>query len=217
MNILILGDSWSYSCAQDFSSKIKNFENMLLSMGHLVFNKSRYGGSNLATLTAGETLIEHTKTFFKFDLIIWFHTELLRDSIVYLGSDYEAYLNLLHWKVLSTVNRIKQKTKNTKWAIIGGHAPLHVPKDYEWADFKINDWRAELLNTKLPICHSLGHQVWLSSHSDLFGKEVLYAEQQKYDLIFNLCDANRQIFLDGVHPSNKALSSLAKQIINHIT
>jgi hypothetical protein len=217
MNILLLGDSWSYSCAQGFSAEVKNFENTLLSMGHLVFNKSRYGGSNLATLTAGETLIEHTKTFFKFDLIIWFHTELLRDSVDYLGGDYETYLNLLHRKVLLKVNRIKQKTKNTKWAIIGGHAPLHVPKDYEWADFKINDWRAELLNTKLPICHSLGHQVWLSSHSDFFGKEVMYTEQQKYDLIFNLCDTNRQIFPDGVHPSYEALSRLAKQIINHIT
>jgi len=211
-----MGDSWSYSSGQNIFTEYLNFENTLFSMGHLVFNKSIYGGSNLATLSAGETLIDSTKKILKFDLIIWFHTELLRDSVDCLCYTYEEHLHLLHSKVLSQVNLIRKKAKDAKWAIIGGHAPLYVPDDYSWADFKIDDWRAKLLNTTLPICQSLGHQVWLHDHVDVFGKQVLYSEQQKYDLISKSCEHNKQTFLDGVHPSNQSLSMLAGQIVDHV-
>lgn len=214
-----MGDSWSYSVPQRVGHlQPLNVENKLFSMGHIVFNKSIYGGANSLTLATGETLVDSTKKMFQIDLVIWFHTELLRDrfDIVTPTYDYNEYLEAIHKDTIKKVMRLRTKTSNAKWAIIGGHAPLYNPKDYDWAEFKIDDWRAELLGVPLPPCQSLGYQLWLNDHRDVFGYDVVYEEQHKYNMISSLCESNKDKFYDGIHPSFTHCSDLATKIINNL-
>ena len=220
MNILLLGDSWSYSwpvvngpinyCECDI-------EHALLGKGHFVVNKSYYGGSNTMTLSAGLNFIESSN--FKPDLIIWLCTELSRETQHYKINDdnYYVMLDNIHREILKLVIKLKEKA-NCKWAIIGGHAPVYNLEDYKWANFIIEDWRSEILGVKLPACHSLSFQQRLYEQRSTYGLDTVEAELKKYDEIINaIKNAPGWVFPDGVHPHNKFGVELVDRILNSLS
>lgn len=192
---------------------------------HIIFNLAVYGGSNMDTLNAGITFLQNrinTKNK-QIDLIVWYYTELGRDQahmrrnrsfqeetpadFPFLGTGkVEVTLDFLHTETNKLVSEIRTMSPNSKWAIIGGHASLYKPSDYDWADFIIADLVSELLGYHVPTSHFQGthhynmpEAFWLGS---LFTKhiDVLENELSKLEHYLSVKEgAGKNIFSDGVH------------------
>jgi hypothetical protein len=83
------------------------------------------------------------------DLVIFFNTDLSRDrTTVFHNQEYPKGLDnvtkQIYDKNIETLKKINHYYKG-KWAVIGGCAPLMNPDDYNFAEFKIVDWRSEIL------------------------------------------------------------------------
>lgn len=205
MNVLLMGDSWGKG----------DLEYLLLKNNHCVFNKSWFGGSNSNTLHDGIRFIECSKHFIKMDLIIWFQTEYIRDIrlVTNLSMGYKNALEEIHNRTYQQLSTIKEISPNSKWVIIGGHAPIYNPESYAWADLLITDWRSELLNKKLPFCHAISYDI-LSDLKKIFGIEVLEEELIKFETILKAVQNCPELFPDGTHPNEKCCEQLYKKIMN---
>jgi hypothetical protein len=82
-NILILGDTWGITPCHIWPHSKEPadwFEFQFLKKGHPTFNKSWGGNQNHYQLAQAEVFLNATKdTQLEIDLIIWFHSELMRD------------------------------------------------------------------------------------------------------------------------------------------
>jgi hypothetical protein len=165
-NVLIIGDSWgvpNYPPAHygDFDRvhigdpPEIHTEFLLRTLGHTVVNCSINAKGNLSSILKG---IEHVQSN-PVDWIVWFHTEMLRDS--YLNG-----LNKTYYKISELVESISeivykkfQELKQISGArsiVIGGQAPvLDSFYKHTSADHVKRDWRGEILNREFPIVHSI--------------------------------------------------------------
>lgn len=156
------------------------------------------------------------------DLIVWFHTEIVRDWFNddwnYAKSQgYYEYLRVSAKGTYNWVTMIKKTYPNTKWAIIGGHAALHEKEKHllDWAEFRIDNWRQEITGIECPECHvttflKMDHKE-INSILSLDEKEI---ELQKIETIINACK-DKELFYDNVHPNVKPSKELATRIIKH--
>lgn len=220
MNILILGDSWASGTPSLNleSGQYKTVENTFFSNGHNVYNKSKFGGSNLATLNLGLGFLKNTKNLFEIDLIVWLYTEVTRDKYVIdwdTIDSYESVLDQLHDRIYNKVLELKKISPKSKWAIIGGQAPVYKPFDYNWADFLLEDWQSELVGFKLPESQCLVFHTWLLDNKKIFGLDTLEKETEKYEIIMKTKKERNDIFFDEVHPSNLYNTQLANRILSH--
>lgn len=207
MNVLIMGDSWGKS----------ELEYYFLKRKHTVFNKAIFGGSNYDSLNDSLNFLNYTIEFIKIDLIIWFQTEYIRELNILtdLTTGYKNTLDLIHEKISIKIAEIREITPNSKWVIIGGHAPIYDPDSYRWADVLIEDWRSELVGQKLPFCHAISHNI-LSKHVKEFGLDVLEEELKKYEIILNAVLNKPNLFHDGVHPTTSCHEDLYQQLANKL-
>lgn len=160
MNILILGCSYgvpNYYGPPGVPPE-HHIELLLKSQGHTVHNCSLNGGSNMQSLARahcylnGESILHPTndkkfsplscKNVGRLDLIIWFHTELVRDKespeIVY--QCYSDFFNVI----------------KTKIAVIGGAGDIEADiHQYFTPDFFIPSWRRLILQNSLPLTNTL--------------------------------------------------------------
>jgi hypothetical protein len=245
--ILIIGDSWAIIPCNIYTPQslwhkhhlhhgkqyavLDWLDFKLLEKGHSVSNRSYGGNANWFQLGIAETFIDSSvKNKFHIDLIIWFHTELLRDANIDPNLPNNKYLNIVKEQgleglidnvAIETYNyatQIHNISPSTKWAIIGGHAPVCAKHQHllSWADMMVSDWRSDILGISIPECHTLSYREkdWdiLRNNSNL-DLDVVLDELNKKQFIMEACK-NKDLFYDEVHPSPKSNILLAERIIN---
>jgi hypothetical protein len=246
--ILIIGDSWAIvpcnlwahqdrAKHQDYIRKSVDIldwlDFRLLSLGHSVSNMSYGGNINSEQIQVARTFLDSAKKHnFNIDVVIWFHTELMRGDFHMYQKAYEnneqlqllknqgwnALLDKLSTDLYTDVKNLHLEHPNTKWVIIGGHAPIRENTSHllSWADLLIKDLRKEILNTDIPECHSLSFrsQDWeyLREHVDL-SVELILDELNNKQFIYDICK-DQSKFYDEIHPSPKSNYALSQQIID---
>lgn len=226
-NILMIGDSWGLSPYWSPMNPIQNepyTEHRLFELGHMVWNKSEGGGQNIRILQDCDFYLRNVYHHVKFDLIIWFHTEMVRDIHSYNNDkkfkgisldSIEGQLEYVKNITYELATNIKQDFPEIKWAIIGGHAPIMTPEQLSWADFLIEDWRSEIVGKKLPACQTLSGLDWLQQNIDTFGPNAVQQELDNYETIVRECSTDVNKFYDGVHPTGLYHRQLADRIHNY--
>ena len=201
---------------------------------HVIFNSAIWGGSNMDTLNAGKTFLQNriNNKNTQIDLIVWYYTELGRDQhnmgdeFPLLGSDkVEVTLDFLHTETNKLVSEIRTMSPNSKWAIIGGHASLYKPSDYDWADFIIKDLVSTLVGYHVPTSHFQGTHHYGKSDNDweysLFTKniDVLENEISKLEHYLSVKEAHKvDIFTDGTHACSMLRHTLVTdKILNYFS
>jgi hypothetical protein len=220
MNILVVGDSWGYYFGEiqhKYWASAFDSSHWPKYDDHQIFNCSHYGGTNLQTLNEGRIFL--LSKFKDIDLIIWFYTELGREELLPLYIPHYAKarfgtenvldtLDRLHIEVNKAVSEIRDICPNAKWAIVGGHASLYRPDDYNWADFIIEDLLSEIVGYKLPTSHFQSFDYYNNPFKDK-NLDILTSEMSKYENILSAKKALPNIFADGVHPNGNVMRHFA--------
>lgn len=249
--ILIVGDSWAIIPCNIYSPQslwardnlhwkydtkspdvLDWLDFQLLSRGHSVSNRSYGGNANWFQLGIAETYLNSSvKNNFHIDLVIWFHTELLRDMEMNFTMNNNQHMKIAKEEGLNGITdyiaietynyarSLYEVSPSTKWAIIGGHAPIHAKyKDIlSFADLIIDDYRSMITGTTIPECHtlSLSEKNWqdLRDHCEV-PLEIILEELDKKKAIQEAC-SDLSKFYDGVHPSPHMNKLLSEKIIKH--
>jgi hypothetical protein len=217
-NIAIIGDSWSIGVHTGHVSGFKPFEYTLMNKKNTVYSRGHGGSNNLYELTQFEYFLDNTKDIFKIDLVIWFHTELMRDRSNFYADpkDLDVGLSNIAKETYETATAIKNKYPKMKWAIIGGHEPIVKHCEMlDWVDFMIKDWRSELVGEKLPYTNFLGHVDFLEKNVGVIDSIRIEEEIEYRNKIIEVCKKREDIFFDGIHPNSKAFNELALRIKKH--
>lgn len=218
-NILLIGDSWAITPVHREEGS-DWFEYQLMKRGHNVFTKCWGASANNFQLNLAEVFLEATQSSHKIDLVIWFHTEVLRDwnsgrkDISFVQYDYDGLLDALAIESYTRATNLKNKYPNIKWAIIGGHAALREKYKHllDWADYRIDNWRQEIIGTFMPECHSTTFLWMLEQYVEVLGADVVERELANRETIIAACQ-DRTKFYDGIHPHIGPITDLANKII----
>lgn len=232
MNILVVGDSWGCYFADTQPKAQWSAKNDKLSWlqfeGHLIFNCAIFGGTNLQTLNEGKTFLQERIKYKEVDLIIWFYTELGREELLpvhlpnYCISRFGTEsvldtLDRLHTETNKTVSEIRNMCPDAKWAIIGGHASLYRPDDYDWAEFVIEDLLSEIVGYQVPTSHFQNFDFYNNPYKTK-NLDILTSEMSKYENILSVKKSHPDIFWDGVHPNTAIINEFAiDKILNHFS
>lgn len=236
MNVLVVGDSWGCYFADiqpnaEWSAKNSKLSWLIQYQGHLIFNCAIFGGTNLQTLNEGKTCLQERLKYKEVDLIIWFYTELGREELLPMflpkyTSNYvsrfgtESVIDTLDWLHTETtkkVSEIRNMCPNAKWAIIGGHASLYRPEDYDWAEFVIEDLMSEIVGYQVPTSHFQNFDLY-NNPNKTKNLDILTSEMSKYENILSIKKSHPDIFIDGVHPTLGVINEFAiDKIFNHFS
>lgn len=227
-NILILGDTWGITPCHTWSDDktiSEWFEFQFMKKGHAVSNRSWGGNSNNYQLTQAEVYLDATKnTEREIDLIIWFHSELMRDLTPPIVQQmqtigYDAAMELTAELIYGQVSDMKVRYPNTKWAIMGGHAPLLSSKKHllDWAEFRIDNLRATIAGCDIPESQAFEFldkskgSLWdfQGISEDIIQRELAIAE------IIKVSTQDKNKFYNQKHPALGPMKSLATEIMNH--
>lgn len=217
-NIAIIGDSWSIGVTNGHVEGFPPFEISLMNKDNTVYARGHGGSNNLYELVQFDYFLNHTKDIFNIDLVIWFHTELMRDRGNFRADpkDLDIGLSNIAKETYETATEIKNKYPHMKWAIIGGHEPIVKHREMlDWADFIIHDWRSELVEEKLPYTNFLGHVDFLEKNVGVIDSARIENEIEFRNKIMDVCTQCRDVFFDGIHPNSKAFNQLALRIKKH--
>jgi hypothetical protein len=229
MNILIVGDSWSkpdgYTEPSIYPYSNQNclpLEYYLLSQGHTVYNRGEGGRGNLNSLKIADYFLKMAPHVnINIDLVIFFNTDLSRDrTTVFHNQEYPKGLDnvtkQIYNKNIDTFKKINQYYKG-KWAVIGGCAPLMNPDDYDFAEFKIIDWRSEILGYQVEGAQWLFDYPFLSTTIDHLGLDSVEYEADKIENVWKHTQDRPDLFPDGSHPNMQLQQELGMRIHNHFT
>lgn len=233
--ILIMGDSWgvpeytsrllhkSPNPIEPFYSEPYHTEQFLRDLGYEVHNASHGGISN--TTAIRNAIAKIANNSLKPDYIIWFHTALFRDfkhysAKVSLLNTYAQSVEQLADHVYKDMSIFLKMNKNSKLIAIGGQAPLvkNVFDKYITPFFRIDDWRSEILNEKLPEFQAYGSESMISTwnwHPDVNAKLMSISELYTVKMAGDITD--NPLFPDSCHPGKKPHQDLTQKIHNAIT
>lgn len=232
-NILILGDTWGITPCHIWPHDKEPadwFEFQFLKRGHPTFNKSWGGNQNHYQLAQADVFLNATKdTSMEIDLIIWFHSELMRDigestsaekqNEMFAEFGFDQTLDLVAERVYGRVNRMREEFPRTKWAIIGGHAPIRSTKSHllDRVEFRIDNWRQEISGKECPESHAFE---WLEEGKGslydfpAIGEDIIQRELAIKEKILD-ATTDTALFYNKKHPALGPLKSLATRIIDH--
>jgi len=197
----------------------------LISRGHNVNNIGCWSESNMRQLLKTHGYIEGAeRSSNNIDIVIWFHTEITRDWVhpqTWSNAKkvgYESHLSLTARSTYNYVSWLKKRYPNTKWAIIGGHAPLHEKEKHllDWAEYRVDNWRQQISGVECPETHLLSFLK--NDHKEinnLLSLEQKEQELSKIEIILEACKDNK-LFFDNVHPNIEPNKKLALDIIQHL-
>ena len=192
-------------------------EFLLKDHGYTVYNCSLNACSNLTTLQRAKDFLaghviphpsgNYKKLAVKFadlklrdkvkvDWVVWFHTELFRDSHL-LGNDYiiEQGTRLLAHQTYPAFFEFA-KSLDAKMAIIGGEAPIEAELyDYGQPDFVIDDWKSQVLQIPLPKVRPAPNWVQNSKDTVEYKMNLLKLHEQYLNEL-----RNSKHFPDDAHP-----------------
>jgi hypothetical protein len=223
---MILGDTWgTVPChALAYMPKVVEwFEYQFLRRGHPTFNKSWGGNQNNYQLLQAEVFLTAIKDSpMHIDLIIWFHTEIVRDLIPdetkkFDSEDFDLVIDKAADRVYQWATKVKNMSPDTKWAIIGGHAPLRPNKKHllDWADFRIDNFRSHILGVDVPESQAFEFLErgkgslwdWPDIPQDIIDRELAIKEQ-----IIELTK-DQSKFWNGKHAGVEPMKQLADDLI----
>ena len=226
MNILILGCSFGVPGQYPGCVVEDHTEHQLRKLGHTVYNCSQCAGSNASSLArakkflAGEAVLcpevrynpvdpegptQILKESFNVDWIVWFHTELTRDS-AYLNKTMHGAMKLVYAQYFDFANSL-----GAKLAVIGGAGPVHPSLfDYGQPDFCIPSWFNEILNLDLPQIQTLSQLDMVDKMQCCGIREKLHILNQHAVIRKALEDS--EDFPDNYHPGNRPHKELAKRL-----
>jgi len=227
-NILILGDTWGITPCHMWSRDTtisEWFEFQFMKKGHAVSNRAWGGNSNNYQLSQAEVYLDATNgTEREIDLIIWFHSELMRDLNPLIVSQiptigYDAAMELTAELIYGQVSDMKAKYPKTQWAIMGGHAPLLSSRKHllDWAEFRIDNLRAKIAGQDIPESQAFEFLergkgcLW-----DFKGitDEIIEREQAVAEIIKEATKDTAK-FYNQKHPALAPLKALANEIMEH--
>jgi hypothetical protein len=222
LHILIIGDSWGVPNYPPEYYGLKDrihigdppethTEFLLKAQGHRVTNCAINASGNHRTIS--EALMQASRL--KIDWIIWFHTEMLRDSHLD-GLDRRPYrINELTEQIAQRIyplfDQLRSKT-GARTAVIGGQAPvLDSFHTYTQADWIKTDWRSEILCQQLPQVHSLctPHLLDTDLCRDPMEDRIRLLDQHK--LILDTMAASPD-FPDLCHPGQRPHRKLVEEL-----
>lgn len=227
-NILILGDTWGITPCHNYGrdrSVANWFEFHFLKQGHATFNKAFGGHSNTFSFEQADVFLNAVKgTSFQIDLVIWFHTELIRDVIpddrtAFTQKHYDFVVDEIAERMYTCAKRLKDLSPTTKWAIIGGHAPLRPNKKHllGWADYKIDNFRAKIVGAPVPESQAFEYlERGKGSLWDFPGisESVIERELKIKEQIIELTKDTSK-FYNQKHPALKPMLDLADNIMEY--
>lgn len=207
-----------------------HIESLLTQAGHIVYNLSQNGGSNLNVISrvneyldgqevpgvtggipAGNVPLTIKKPDdFGVDLIIWFHTSVLRDHRPDHGTLSEQVLHLSH-ATYDEIFLLRKRLEYPPIIVIGGTAPIFdFYEEYGTGNLLIiKNWIADLLQQELPSNHLVGamsHMEDVTDEHDILEQQVSDAE-----LIQGLMRES-DLFPDTCHPGAQAHSQLYERL-----
>jgi hypothetical protein len=225
-NILILGDTWgTVPChALGYMPEVLEwFEYQFFRRGHPTFNKSWGGNQNNYQLLQAEVLLNSIKDSpIHIDLIVWFHTEIVRDLVPqdtrrFGKEEFDLIIDDTAERIYQWATKVKNISPDTKWAIIGGHAPLRPNKKHllDWADFRIDNFRSHILGVDVPESQAFEFLErgkgslwdWPDIPQDIIDRELAIKEQ----IIEMTKDQSK--FWNGKHAGFEPMKQLANDLI----
>lgn len=255
-NIVIIGDSWGIiptgltNCSTlnnhvygTFKASDENvydwLDYKLMQQGHRVYNRSWGGSDNFYQLSIAENLLDASvKNNFQIDLVIWFHSELLKEVCwntdclrnptghlkIIKEKGLEKGLDELSKDLYSYTKSISQKHKNTKWAIIGAGAPIRQSNKniLDFSDFIIDNLREYITGNTIPECHSFYTLYPIPIYFDKLLLEHNIMTQTEIDEEIIKCKIIEEVgkditlFHNTRHPGPKAYKKLTSEIISYI-
>ena len=107
-------------------------------------------------------------------------------------------------EIYGYASRIKNKFPNTRWAIVGGHAPLLASRLHllDWADFRIVNWRQEITGVPIPQSHAFEFlEPWKGNLWDFGVAEDVIEREKQIAEIITAATQDREKFYNGKHPN----------------
>jgi hypothetical protein len=224
MNILILGCSFgvpNYYGAHPTGMKEHHLEFLLRDRGHVVHNCSQNGGSNLTTLKRAKKYLSglpivhpayhqnfstdqfvnqfiECKNIETLDLIIWFHTEVSRDSVDF---------NVVYKKFAKFFSK-----SNAKVVVIGGAGDV-LPEFLTMytPDFFIQSWRRLILGNDVPLSNTLSNASAIDNANLTLREKFKIVED---NLILLELSKKSPHFFDESHPGEWPHQDLMVRLIN---
>lgn len=222
MNILILGCSWAvpnyFGGEGDLPET--HTEMLLKTLGHQVYNCAINGGSNMQSLNraracirgepiqhpAYKTKIIQYTTPITIDLLVWFHTDLGRDTSIVNNIDcsidqqLSKICNLVYKDYANFINELQCKV-----AIIGGCSDIHQSLyKYIQPNFCLPSWQKKLINAS-----SMGFRFNLVKNPTK--KDIEFLDNAK--LVISLMKKSK-LFPDNCHPGGIAHKELVDILSN---
>lgn len=146
----------------------------------------------------------------RIDWIVWFYSESIRDRLFDFMEPW-VKLSEIHVLISNLAYRsfkdLKKLCGNPKIAVIGGQSPID-PMLYSYIkpDFKIVDWRSDLVGKKLPECHSFSKPNIVNNLYDNI-EEKLKTLDIHHEIMKSMM--NTDIFFDRCHPGPKPHKELS--------
>lgn len=249
--ILIMGDSWGvpeYSLTPgellsdptnvvrpkfwldaepNYTDGIYHTDQYLRGLGYDVYNSAQGGISNVQAIRRAISCIKNEKL--NPDLIIWFHTALFRDYQhfqwqISLLKSYEQAVDDLAEAVYGKMANFLKENNDIPFIAVGGQAPLvkHVFDKYLNPFFRVDDWRSEILQEKLPEFQAFGSEPMLHSwtwHPETIKKLLSISDlyRDKMTALSNSAQIEDPLFPDGCHPGRTPHYELTKKIHDAIS
>lgn len=229
MNILFVG--CSYGVPNYFGSPgvapEYHTEYLLRKMGYTVHNCAGNGSSNLDAFdrleeyVAGRPISDPANRGFeiqldnndtRFDWVVWFHTEILRDYLTANcnGSKINTAIELLYHKTYKRFFEISNRL-NLKTAVIGGCSEVS-PIIYEYGNptFVIHNWISRLLGQRLPTTHLLSQFSVVEDSPDTIEDKHLFINNSEE--IMSKIRGRPDLFPDRGHPGIGPHRDLSEQL-----
>jgi hypothetical protein len=227
---MILGDTWGTVPCHTWAHTpeiVDWFEYQFLRRGHPTFNKSWGGNMNNYQLLQAEVFLNAIKDSpIHIDLIVWFHTEIVRDLVPqdtrrFATEDFDVVVDDTAERIYQWATKVKNISPNTKWAIIGGHAPLRPNKKHllDWADFRIDNFRSHILGVDVPESQAFEFLErgkgslwdWPDIPQHIIDRELAIKEQ----IIQLTSDTSK--FWNGKHAGLEPMKQLASDIFSRFS
>ena len=232
------GPSWSKSINPDewfYNESVPDTDigHYLRKMGHEAVNIAISGDSNINQLAL---LRDHLSDRSDYDMIIWFHTEPIRDYTNHFSKPIHRFKNQLQrldndFSEFDSYDRIMSEWFDITYYqyqelydqyqipffAVGGMSPLHpVIDDYTFARYKLVDWCNELIfDEYVPHGYNDGK---FSSFSTIFPNfnDVRMIKEGRSSLKYIQHTFNHANFPDWGHPDGRSHEYLAAWILEQL-
>ncbi len=209
-----------YNCSLNGSSNCKaiNLAKKFLNGDRVVLEPRRgshnLNPSNIKTYRGPtySTSIDKDATI---DVIIWFHTDFFRGPYYDPEKSINDNIKYSAEKNYSLAADLFNQCPDAKIIVIGGQSPVLTEILYQHIipDYLIEDWRSEIIGTKLPEVYTLSTLLIIEKSPDTLDFKLDLLEKHRI-----IMDAMRNSpdFPDNKHPGANAHKKLTERLIKFI-